>query len=56
MAETDASDAMLDAFNRKVIARQNLRSLDAADTSKKEAGKSAPSEDEEAEKPPFKPG
>ncbi len=52
MAETDDSDYMLEAFSRKIIATRNLRSLESK--SKKE-GKAAPSEDEEENRPPFKP-
>ena len=51
MAENTDPDAILDTFNRKVIARLNLRSLEGKST---ETEKTVPSEDEE-DKPPFKP-
>ena len=55
MAEIDNPDSVLDAFNRRIIARRNLRCLDAG--GKDETGKTAPpEEDEEEEKPPFQPG
>lgn len=52
MTETDDPDAILDTFNRKVIARRNLHSLVSKST---ETEKTVPSEDEEEDKPPFKP-
>ena len=52
MVETDDPASILEAFSRKVIARRNLRSLEGKST---ETEKIVPSEDEEEDKPPFKP-
>ena len=52
MAETDDADSMLEAFSRKIIATRNLRSLEGKST---KTGKTVPSEDDEENKPPFKP-
>ena len=52
---TDASDVLAHTFDRRIIARKNLQTLDKGE--RKDAGKPfPPSADEEAEEPPLKPG
>lgn len=55
MSRAGDSDSILTKFDRKITARKNLQALDEGKS--KDVGKPVPpSEDEEAEKPPFKPG
>lgn len=60
MPEDTDEDGLLAAFDKKAIARRNLRCLDqgkSKDASKKDSAKPTPAlENEEEERPPFHPG
>lgn len=60
MTKADDPDLLLEAFDKRATARRNLRSLDpipdeltALNESRKD--KKGPPEEDEADKPPFKP-
>ncbi|MDE0343618.1 MAG: hypothetical protein OXK82_10705 [Deltaproteobacteria bacterium] len=54
MAETDDADSLLEAFDKKAIARRNLRSL-SGDSAKEMGGSDSESEEDESDRPRFKP-